>query len=239
MLFFYHSSPLRGVPFDPLNLAAAMFIRLPALMFAGLNGADSFGLAAAIGLIQGGPNLWLIGGLSLLVFSTIFVTTLKVRDDAFWLFAAAMSIAAVSLGFGIVTGAAFAPFFSLAGPRYNYIPLVLLAMCFLCLATRSDPVQRRTPRLLVGLLLFVGSIHYFRPNDIYAEGPSWRDEVAAWRANPDHRLIVWPEWPVDLSNHAVRCDRPNPPNVVLPRYCEQGWLKSFDTWFGPRVEKQR
>lgn len=236
MLFFYHATPLRGVPFDPLNLAAAMFIRLPALLFSGVTGADFFGWAAAVGLIKGGPNLWVLGTLSVLVFAAIFVATLRVRDDAFWLLAAAVGVATVSLGFGIVTGAAFAPFFALAGPRYNYIPLVMLSLCFLCLATRADAAERRTPRMLVGLLLFVGVVHYFRPVDTYAEGPSWRKEVAAWRADPQHLLLVWPEWKADLSSRAIRCEQSFKPTDYIPRYCEQGWLTSFGAWFGPKLD---
>jgi hypothetical protein len=239
MLLFYHSTPLRGVPLDPLNLAAAMFIRLPALLFSGTAGADFFGFAAAIGLIKGGPNLWVLGTLSAIVFTAIFVTTLRARDDACWLFAAAVSVAAVSLGFGIVTGAAFAPFFALAGPRYNYIPLVLLALCFLCLAMRANVVERKTPLILVALLLFVGVVHYLRPTDIYADGPSWRKEVAAWRADPQHLLIVWPEWRTDLSSRGIRCEQVFKPTDYIPRYCEQAWLKSFRVWFGPKLDANK
>ncbi|UUR08807.1 hypothetical protein [Sphingomonas glaciei] len=230
LLSFYHSTPLRGAPFDPVNLAAAMFIRLIALPFGGLNGADHVGFAAAVGLVQGGPGLYLIAALSVGVFSTLFVTTLKSRDDAFWLFAAAMSVAAVSLGFGILTGAPYAAFFSLAGPRYNYIPLVLLGLCFLCLATRANEVERRAPRLLLGLMLFVGAVHFVQPIDIYAGGPSWKREVAAWRADPNHQLEVWPFYHADLSDRHVRCDGPFAQGQVSPRYCEQGWLRSFDSW---------
>lgn len=229
MLFFYHSTPLRGAPFDPVNLAAAMFIRLIALPFGGLNGADHVGFAAAVGLVQGGPGLWLFAALSVGVFSAILVTTLKARDDAFWLFAAAMSVAAVSLGFGILTGAPYAAFFSLAGPRYNYIPLVLLGLCFLCLATRANAAERRAPRLLLILMLFVGAVHFVQPIDTYADGPSWKREVAAWKANPNHQLEVWPFYHADLSDRHVRCDEPFAAGQTPPRYCEQGWLRSFDS----------
>jgi hypothetical protein len=223
------------VPFDPVNLSAGLFIRLLALPFGGVQGANFFGLAAATGLEQGGPYLWLIAFTSVALFSAIFLTTLKERDDASWLFAAAMSVAAVSLGFGIITGRATSAFFVFAGPRYNYIPLALIGLCFLSLATRSHPVERRMPRLLLGLMLFVGATHYLRPFEDYAQGPSWSMEVAAWRANPDHQLAVWPgPYAADLSNRAIRCSDASQVKASwsAPRYCQEGWLTSFSTWPG-------
>ncbi|WP_426267534.1 hypothetical protein [Sphingomonas sp. LHG3443-2] len=234
LLFFYHSTPLRGAPFDPVNLAAAMFIRLIALPLGGLNGADHVGLAAAIGLTKGGPGLWLIAALSVGVFSAIFAATLKARDDAAWLFTAAMSVAAVSLGFGILTGSSYSAFFSVAGPRYNYIPLVLLGLCFLCLAARPNETERRAPRMIVILMLFVGAVHFVQPGETYADGPSWKREVAAWRKNPNHQLEAWPHYRADLSDRHVRCDEPFAPGQMPPRYCEQGWLHSFDSWKKPK-----
>lgn len=239
LLLFYHSMPLRGAPFDPLNLAAAMFIRMFVLPFGGVNGADHVGLAAAMGLVHGGPALWLIGGLSMAVFSVFFVTTLKARDDAVWLLMGASSVAAVSLGFGILAGKPYASFFWIAGPRYNYIPLVLLGLAILCLATRADEVERRTPRLLLTLMLFVGAVHFVQPNELYADGPSWKREVAAWRANPEHQLEAWPFYHADLSDRHVRCDEPFAPGQTPPRYCEQGWLRSFDSWKDAKTKPAR
>lgn len=230
MLFFYHSTPLRGAPFDPVNLAVALFIRLPVLGFGGMNGADHVGFAAAVGLINGGPILYLIAGLSVLVFGLILATTLKARDDAFWLFAGALGVGAVSLGFGILTGSRYSQFFAIAGPRYNYIPLVLFGLCFLCLASRQSPAERRTPRTLLMLMLFVGAVHFFRPIDTYAKGPSWKQEVALWKANPNYQPRTWPFYRADFSDRHVRCDQNFSSRERPPRYCEEGWLSSFDSW---------
>jgi len=238
LLFFYHSTPLRGAPFDPVNLAVAMFIRLVALPLGGLNGADHVGFAAATALTEGGPTLWLLAGLSVGVFGAIFLTTLKNRDDAFWLFAASASVAAISLGFGILSGAAYSAFFSLAGPRYNYIPLVMMALCFLCLASRPNERDRRAPRLILTLMLFVGAVHFVQPIDTYGEGPSWRREVAAWRADSTHQLEVWPYYRADLSDRHIRCDIAFAPDQQAPRYCEQGWLRSFDNWKANKTTPQ-
>lgn len=230
LLLFYHSMPLRGAPFDPVNLTAAMFIRLFALPFSGLNGADRVGFMAALGLVKGGPWLWMIAGVSVAFFGMLFAATLKARDDAFWLASAAVSVAAVSLGFGILSGQAYSAFFSLAGPRYNYIPLVLLGLCYLCLGARDNKVDRRTPRLMVGVMLFVGAIYFVHPNEIYAKGPSWKRQVALHQADHSHQLKVWPYFKADLSDRHLRCDATFSDRHAIPRYCEAGWLTSFDSW---------
>jgi hypothetical protein len=171
--------------------------------------------------------LWLIAAVAVAAFFAMLVTTLKARDDASWLLCAAICVGSITLGFGVI-GSATSTLFVLAGPRYNYIPLVLIGLCFLCLAARPDPVERRIPRLLVLLMLFVGEVHYRHPNPDFADGPSWQKEVAAWRADPDRPLQVWPkEFAADLSNNAVGCSdsaelRPTP---GAPRYCEEGWMQ--------------
>ena len=240
MLFFYVPTAMRGVPFDPLNLLASLFIRLLALPLGGVSGANRFSLAAAESMFFDKTALWLIGLLSLGLFGILFRESLKQRDSAFWLFSAALSVAVVSLGFGIVTGAAFAPFFVLAGPRYNYLPQVLLGLFFLCLAMRADPVQRRMPRVLVALFLFVGAVHYLQPFEDYGRGPSWLKEVAAWRKDPDHQLTVWPHhYSADLSNKPRRCSENKlvTASWEAPRYCQEGWLTSFTVWHGPASPK--
>jgi hypothetical protein len=111
----------------------------------------------------------------------------------------------------------------------------MIGLCFLCLATRSNPVERRMPRVLLGVMLVVSTVHYFRPLEDYAQGPSWSREVAAWRENPDHRLRVWPGlYSADLSNRDVRCSDALQVEASwsAPRYCQEGWLTSFSTWPG-------
>ncbi len=114
---------------------------------------------------------------------------------------AAISVAAVSLGFGILTGQAYSAFFSLAGPRYNYIPLVLLGLCYLCLAARADPAERRTPRLMVALMLFVGAVHCAAHRHLRRgaelerpKSPRWqgRSPVSAGCTGPSSRRFFGP-----------------------------------------------
>lgn len=240
LLLFYETTDLRGVPFDPTTLAGSLFIRVLALPISGVNGADFFGWAAASSMFTDGRVLLLLALLSVGVFTTILVTTLQRRDSAFWLFAGAMSVAFLSLGFGIITGASYAQYFVLAGPRYNYIPQALIGLCFLCLATRGSPVERRTPRLLVAMMLFVGTVHYLQPFEAYARGPSWHRQVAKWRENPDHHLVVWPpNWAADLSNNSQRCEsfRDSSNARIPPRYCYEGWLLAIKNWIGPKAPK--
>jgi hypothetical protein len=46
----------------------------------------------------------------------------------------------------------------------------------------------------------VGLTNYRTVNPNVTDGPAWRTEVGAWRANPNHILQLWPSgWTTRLS----------------------------------------
>jgi hypothetical protein len=50
-------------------------------------------------------------------------------------------------------------------------------------------------RLALVWMLCVGSFTFVaRPHRAHLAGASWRHQVAAWRADPSHRIAVWPFW---------------------------------------------
>jgi hypothetical protein len=89
------------------------------------------------------------------------------------------------------------------GGRYFYVPNV--ALLILLLANVRWPTEPRFDHRSVvcaGLLaaaLFFGARRYW---EIPTAGAEWTVEVAQWRANPTHRLRIWPQgWSVTLSKH--------------------------------------
>jgi hypothetical protein len=223
---FYEASPVRGASLPPVDLLAAMAVRLFALPLSGTSGSYALAdLARAKPLIMAAVALLLVAGLTALAWSAW-----KRRDQSLWLLGASVAILGVTLGAGLATSDPYSAFFPYAGPRYNYLPLALFGV--LLLAGCRQTGGREPGAVAVGLpalFLVMGAIHYFDPGPLYAEGPNWRNEVQAWRQDPTRPLAVWPApFAADLSGRALPC-KPSGPrgDPTAPRYCESGWISYF------------
>jgi hypothetical protein len=96
--------------------------------------------------------------------------------------------------------------------RYFIAPNVFLALALLLHAFQVDSAWRaRLYRTLVAWLLLVGAVIFWRYTPaMFAEGPSWREEVAQWREDESHWIQVWPggNWPpLILPHERPRLDR--------------------------------
>jgi hypothetical protein len=108
------------------------------------------------------------------------------------------------------------------GPRYAYVPGVILVSFFLRCVYLHTP-GLRSPRWLVSLILLVCSLAVWVP--LYRESlspwvaetwPSWRQEVGVWRKTPDYRIRIWPQdgtgkWVVDLRAGSPPAGTREPP----------------------------
>jgi hypothetical protein len=230
LLLFYGSSPLRGHVVDPVTVAAAMFVRLIALPLTGIGFANRAGQIAFASQSAGGSLYTVFAAVTAVLFAVLIASAARRRDGAVWLALSALVIAVVSLSVGIVLVDRSDLFKVLRGERYNFLPLVLLGLSVVALAMRSPGWGRLIYGLLLSLMLVSGTIWYFRPSPEYSDGPFWRAQVQAWRADHDHPLAVWPRpWAADLSDRARAC---SPPTGDLarstdPRYCESGWIAGF------------
>jgi hypothetical protein len=233
LLLFYQGSPLRGHFFDLPTLAAAIFVRMVALPSVGINLASRIAAAIYASRVDGGLLWWWSAAACVLLFGTLLVAAAKRRDGAIWLALSSLSIACISLGFGMVAGESyrFPSLFSVVeGERYNFLPLVLLGLALLVLAARPSFRGSRFCGALCVLMLLSGVSTYAKPLPGLAEGPSWAAEVKVWRKDHHHLLAVWPSpWAADLSNETRPCPAPSrdPARLNDPRYCESGWLAHF------------
>lgn len=233
LLFFYSASPVRGSPAELDVLAAGLFVRLLALPLAGELPAVILGLEAAAAHAAGGALVGVLAGVAVVIFGALLWWAGRRRDGVSWLVVSALLVATVSLGLGTATrpeDAARAILMGLAGPRYNFLPLVLLGLSILALAVRRQGTEKRIAQILVVILLFVGATNYRLSLLDYSTGPSWRKEVAAYEADRNHPLAVWPRPHVaDLSGRARACPETFPigGDPDDPRYCESGWVSAF------------
>jgi len=88
------------------------------------------------------------------------------------------------------------------GQRYAYVPQALLALSVLALAETSGRTLSALARAASVWLLVIGASEFFFPWIVMANGPAWRPEVAAWQADPHHKLQIWP------TGSAMRLQRP-------------------------------
>lgn len=230
LLLFFGSSSLRGHVADPATLAAAMFVRLIALPLLGV-GLTNWVANAIHGSELAGGNLWWgAAAAAIVLFTALLAIAARRRDGAVWLVLSALALATVSLGFGIVIVNPADVFSVVEGERYNFLPLALLGLAIIALWTRPGFKGKSACAVLGTVMLLNGAIAYRKPAPAFADGPAWPTEVAAWRANHDHPLAVWPRpWTADLSDKSRACS-PTTPDLARsddPRYCESGWIAAF------------
>ncbi len=76
--------------------------------------------------------------------------------------------------------------------RYVIVPQSLISLTFLALASTRQGWLRRFMWLIVVWLLGAGAYGFVNASEVSAHGPSWRQEVAAWRSDPHHLIRLWP-----------------------------------------------
>ncbi len=199
LVVFFHPDAIadRGYTLRPLTLLHVFAVRHVVVPFLGPGAALALGRA-----LQAGELPLVAAALPVCVFGPAVVAMLwPGRPRApLWLMAAGLVAACVSY-FGARGGAA--TLISVyAGERYIFAPQALFALSVLALAASSGRFVSWAARAAVAWLLMVGGLGYFHPVPDTRDGPSWRAEVAAWQADPAHRLYLWPpNWRVQLMPH--------------------------------------
>ena len=223
LFVFFTPSPVRGAFLDPGALAAVMVVRLAALPYLTSGLANVLGTLTYNSYITGGIGWWAMVAASITYFGALMAVALRDRHDpAIWLLLSGLAIGAASFGGGMIAVDPYQWFSVGAGERYNFLPLVLLTLALIVIAMRQDGRFRRISATLVMLTLITGAIGFNQPIKAMRNGPSWRAEVAAWRADHDHPLVLWPqEWTADLSDRARPCTGVA---AADPAYCESVWL---------------
>ena len=187
------AAPIENRPFGaPIQVVLAVMglehVVLP-LLGGQLAAPLSHGLYLAF---EGGHRpLWImalpvavLGGMGLLAWRRADSTTL-------WLFLAGLWLAVVSYYTALTPNAPNTLLLGL-GMRYAFPPTLLFGACLVGLAASTQaPWLRHSATGAVWWVLAVGATSYF-DNPGFTTGPSWRREVAAWRANPAHPIQLWP-----------------------------------------------
>jgi hypothetical protein len=185
-VFLMHPEPNRHLGIGAALLLRVIYVKNLLVPFLGPQLAIGLGEASTLAKW---PLLPIV--VSLLALSSLGIAVLMTRArDIQWLFTAALVMAVLSY-FGALGGQAnlLNIYF---GARYYYAPQVLLSLTLLGVARTGPIISRSLAIVLVAWLMFIGIKGYRSVHPAMAQGPSWRDQVALWRAEQDRAIRLWP-----------------------------------------------
>lgn len=184
------SAGARTGAFSVAALASTLGIKLLAMPWLGQRPAEVLSQA----LLSGDAARQIPAVAALAGMAAVVAAVVVAHPVARWLTAAAAALAALSCA-GALGADPWVLVLPLAGGRYAYAPNALLGLAVLTVALA--PAAARWRRALAGLLLaaflILGAVAFARLDPLFATGPDWRAEVAAWRADPARAgVTVWP-----------------------------------------------
>ncbi len=199
LLGFFHAVAGRGYALHAVLALCAVTVRYLESPFLGLDHADALATLIKLRLSEGHVP-WLVVMLPCVAFPALLLLTVRTRSSrpAFWLLTSGVAIAAATY-IGAI-GGAWPMIDGRSGERYVFVPQTLFALTVLALAATRTGWTRAVSYAAVAWMLCVGVNGYLHPWNTIANGPSWRPEVAIWRADPSHVLQLWPAgWSMTLG----------------------------------------
>jgi hypothetical protein len=201
---FFHALPGRAYRLDPAGLLGIFTVRHLSVPFLGAVFSDRLSASIRSQLAAGHLPLEAIIP-PILVFASFGVAILASHRSrpALWLLAGGLLVAAISY-FG-----ALGPPAELIDPRvderYAYVPQALFGLAAFALAMTASGWIARVAFLVVAWLIVAGAIAFTEPWSMISDGPSWRREIAIWRADHAHTIRIWPQgWIVVLKGTSAR-----------------------------------
>jgi hypothetical protein len=199
IFFFLSSPPGRAYALHPFINLSVISLKHFAIPFLGIHGAEAVNTSIRATFVSGHipiiPTLLpplILGPLALILLRR------GLGYPGIWFFTAFLLTASICY-FGAI-GGGLALLDVLGNQRYVVLPQLLLELSILSLAATRHTRVALVSRVAVAWLLIVGLTNYWTVNPLVANGPAWRPEVAAWKANPNHLLQIWPDgWTTQLS----------------------------------------
>ncbi len=221
LLMFYAPVAVRAYSIGLDDLASVMLVRHLLFPFTG-PGLAGVAIEAAQEAGKAGQIAWINAAASLVLFGGLIAIVLRNANKvAAWLIIPGLFLAGISYVGAIATGPALlSPVF---GERYTYVPQIMINLGLLALFATAGPRVAKLSGVMLLLAMLFGLLLFRSHDDWFAGGPAWADEVALWRKDPQHRLVLWqPGWQVDLSPTTTRC-KPFSGTLPEPAFCDSAW----------------
>ena len=202
LLFFFnfHPSPLR-VFAGPRMQLLIFFVRHLLIPLLGVQEGGSIASGVRDQVLAAQAPIWPMA-VTVLAFGGFAFAVLrwKVRPSI-WLLLGGGTLAIAAYSNALAGGPDL--LIPQAGERYSFAPTVLFELALLPLACLGGRIRWVASSLIVWLIA-VGLVSYTKPSGTaFADGPDWRSEVAAWRADHNRPLAIWPQpWKLSLPPQA-------------------------------------
>jgi len=200
----------RSVPFEPEVAVAAVPLQTLVLPLLGWNALEAIGTRVAELLAAPGLARAAVLAVSALLSAAVLALMADRRravvpgatdghrlvSDGNLLAAAYVALVLLAFHFGLAFDGSRTRYLT-SQSRYFAAPNAFFVVAVVLWAARQGGTKPLACRVLVAWLLVAGAGSFlWQPRAVQLSGPSWREEVAAWRADPSHRLAVWPaRWP--------------------------------------------
>jgi hypothetical protein len=198
LTLFYTRDPVRAYTLAPVTLAAILAIKHLAIPLLGEHGAEIVAPAVQATVREGRVPIAAL--LALAAAGGLLLTAImRCRQPAAaWMLLAGGAIAVLSYFGALNSGVSQIAVFN--AQRYAFAPSMLFALTVLTLAATGTGTVAFAARAIVVWLLTIAVLQTVSPQDaFFAHGPSWKAEVARFRADPSHKLAIWPTgWVVQL-----------------------------------------
>lgn len=115
-----------------------------------------------------------------------------------WFFLSAVSL--ITVGYAGCLGSRYDSLLVGINQRYAFAPQILIELSLLALSFQSTGWTKRAFQSVAVWLLIIGLQEFYMTPSQYAEGPSWKGEIQAWRQDPNYKLRLWPsDWSINLA----------------------------------------
>ncbi len=196
-----HPEPARAMGIGAPLLVVVIAVQNVILPLAGAGWAQMVASAAAQSFQHGGMAIR-VALMGIAGLGALGGAAYRYGDrTAWWMFVAGITLAITSYSAALTLGQPLNLLLWI-GSRYSFAPSALLGLSLLGVAATGKPLRQVALGALVVWMIAIGTKPYFKPSAMFANGPNWKAEVAAWRRDPSHQLEIWPAgWrmPLDVA----------------------------------------